>query len=87
MPTTPPVLTDVGWRARRDVRLDAGGMPGVQQRVHADLVHDGRDRRRLALGAWSNDCPPAGQGKAGLHVDTIEHLGGTCGASRARSPW
>ena len=27
--------------------------------------------RRLALGAWSNDYPPAGEGKAGLHVDTI----------------
>ena len=23
------------------------------------------------LGAWSNEYPPAGEGKAGLHVDTI----------------
>ncbi len=28
-------------------------------------------RRRLALGPWSNEYPPAGEGKAGLHVDTI----------------
>jgi len=26
------------------------------------------------LGAWSNDYPPSGEGKAGLHVDTIEWM-------------
>src|SRR5262249_30801524 len=31
----------------------------------------GHPRRRLGQGAGSNDYPPAGQGKAGLHVDTI----------------
>ena len=34
-------------------------------------VPDRPPRRRLALGAWDNDYPPAGEGKAGLHVDTI----------------
>jgi kynurenine formamidase len=35
------------------------------------VFRTGHHRRRLELGAWSNDYPPAGQGKAGLHVDTI----------------
>ncbi len=35
------------------------------------LFRTGHHRRRLELGAWSNDYPPAGHGKAGLHVDTI----------------
>lgn len=35
------------------------------------VFRTGHHRRRLDLGAWSNDAPPAGEGKAGLHVDTI----------------
>jgi kynurenine formamidase len=34
------------------------------------VFRTGHHARRTALGAWSNDYPPAGQGKAGLHVDT-----------------
>ncbi len=44
------------------------------------VFRTGHHRRRLALGAWSNDYPPAGQGKAGLHVDTSR--GCTSGGSR-----
>jgi kynurenine formamidase len=35
------------------------------------VLRTGHQARRLALGAWSNDYPPAGEGKAGLHVDTV----------------
>lgn len=35
------------------------------------VFRTGHHRRRLELGAWNNDYPPDGQGKAGLHVDTI----------------
>lgn len=35
------------------------------------VFRTGHHLRRLALGAWRNDYPPAGEGKAGLHVDTI----------------
>ena len=35
------------------------------------VFRTGHHRRRLALGAWRNDYPPHGEGKAGLHVDTI----------------
>ena len=35
------------------------------------VFRTGHHARRLKLGAWSNDYPPAGEGKAGLHVDTI----------------
>jgi kynurenine formamidase len=35
------------------------------------VFRTGHHRRRLELGAWDNGYPPAGQGKAGLHVDTI----------------
>ena len=38
------------------------------------VFRTGHHRRRLALGAWSNDYPPSGEGKAGLHVDTIEWM-------------
>jgi hypothetical protein len=33
--------------------------------------HISTHARRLALGPWSNEYPPAGAGKAGLHVDTV----------------
>ncbi len=35
------------------------------------VFRTGHHARRLALGAWSNDYPPAGEGKAGLQVDTV----------------
>jgi kynurenine formamidase len=35
------------------------------------VFRTGHHARRTALGAWSNDYPPTGQGKAGLHVDTV----------------
>jgi kynurenine formamidase len=35
------------------------------------VFRTGHHRRRLTLGAWTNDYPPIGEGKAGLHVDTI----------------
>jgi len=35
------------------------------------VFRTGHHRRRLELGAWDNNPPPQGEGKAGLHVDTI----------------
>ena len=35
------------------------------------VFRTGHHKRRLALGAWNNDYPPAGEGKAGLSVDSI----------------
>jgi len=35
------------------------------------VFRTGHHRRRLELGAWDNNPPPTGEGKAGLHVDTI----------------
>jgi len=35
------------------------------------VFRTGHHRRRLELGPWDNRPPPAGAGKAGLHVDTI----------------
>lgn len=35
------------------------------------VFRTGHHRRRLEMGAWDNGYPPAGEGKAGLHVDTV----------------
>jgi kynurenine formamidase len=35
------------------------------------VFRTGHHRRRLELGPWDNNPPPAGEGKAGLHVDAI----------------
>jgi kynurenine formamidase len=35
------------------------------------VFRTGHHRRRLELGPWDNNPPPVGEGKAGLHVDTI----------------
>lgn len=35
------------------------------------VFRTGHHARRVALGAWSNEYPPVGEGKAGLHVDTV----------------
>jgi kynurenine formamidase len=45
---------------------------GVELREGDFLVfRTGHHRRRLELGPWDNSPPPLGEGKAGLHVDTI----------------
>lgn len=45
-----------------DVRLGEGDIL---------VFRTGHHRRRLELGPWNNKYPPVGEGKAGLHVDTI----------------
>ncbi len=35
------------------------------------VFRTGHHARRLKLGAWNNEYPPAGTGKAGLHVDAV----------------
>ena len=35
------------------------------------VFRTGHHARRLELGPWNNEYPPTGEGKAGLHVDTI----------------
>jgi kynurenine formamidase len=35
------------------------------------VFRTGHHARRLNVGPWSNEYPPAGEGKAGLHVDTV----------------
>jgi kynurenine formamidase len=59
----------------RGVLLDVPRFRGVQLGEGDILVfRTGHHRRRLELGAWSNDYPPTGEGKAGLHVDTIRWM-------------
>jgi kynurenine formamidase len=38
------------------------------------LFRTGHHRRRAELGAWGIDYPPAGQGRAGLHVDAVRWM-------------
>jgi kynurenine formamidase len=38
------------------------------------VFRTGHHRRRLELGPWDNGAPPAGQGKAGLHVDSVRWM-------------
>jgi kynurenine formamidase len=72
-----PKLRDVSWlepgeavtRAEleecvraEDVRLGEGDIL---------VLRTGHHRRRLELGGWDNSPPPAGEGKAGIHVDAI----------------
>jgi kynurenine formamidase len=38
------------------------------------VLRTGHHRRRLELGAWDNSPPPVGDGKAGVHVDTIRWM-------------
>ena len=35
------------------------------------VLRTGHHRRRLELGPWDNSPPPVGEGKAGVHVDTL----------------
>ena len=48
--------------AKQGVRLGEGDIL---------VLRTGHHRRRLELGAWDNSPPPAGEGKAGIHVDAI----------------
>ena len=34
------------------------------------VFRTGHHARRLKLGAWSNEYPPTGEGKAGLHAES-----------------
>jgi kynurenine formamidase len=38
------------------------------------VFRTGHHARRRALGAWNNEPPPAGEGKAGLDVDTVRWM-------------
>jgi kynurenine formamidase len=38
------------------------------------VFRTGHHRRRIERGAWDNAMPPAGEGKAGLHVDTASWM-------------
>ena len=61
-----------GEAVRRDELETCARAEGVEIGEGDILVfRTGHHRRRLELGPWNNEPPPAGQGKAGLHVDTI----------------
>jgi len=72
-----PAHRDVPWlepgdvvrRAELEACADAQGV----ELCEGDFLvfRTGHHRRRLELGAWDNNPPPVGQGKAGLHVDAI----------------
>jgi kynurenine formamidase len=72
-----PKLRGVNWLEPGDVveraELEAcAAAQGVEIGEGDALVfRTGHHRRRLELGPWDNNPPPAGEGKAGLHVDTI----------------
>jgi kynurenine formamidase len=72
-----PRLRGVEWLEPGDAvtraELDAcAELEGVELGEGDILVlRTGHHRRRLALGAWDNNPPPAGEGKAGVHVDAI----------------
>ena len=38
------------------------------------VFRTGHHARRMALGPWDNNYPPEGEGKAGLHVDTVPFM-------------
>jgi kynurenine formamidase len=64
-----------GEAVRRDELEACAAEPGVDVREGDILVfRTGHHRRRLELGAWDNNPPPIGEGKAGLHVDAIPWL-------------
>jgi kynurenine formamidase len=72
-----PRLRDVRWLepgdAVRREELEAAE-ESVGLRVGEGdilLLRTGHHRRRLELGPWNNSPSPVGDGKAGLHVDTI----------------
>src|SRR5271157_4340920 len=65
-----------GAEERQDRRLDRVLLPGHRPdaQVRARIRQWSRYRPQAELGAWNNDYPPAGDGKAGLHVDTIRWM-------------
>jgi kynurenine formamidase len=72
-----PKLRGVKWlepgeavrRAELDACLEAQGVDIGEGDIM--VFRTGHHARRLELGAWDNNAPPVGEGKAGLHVDTI----------------
>jgi kynurenine formamidase len=72
-----PKLRGVRWlepgeAVTRAELEDCAAAEGVELREGDVLVfRTGHHRRRLELGAWDNNPPPRGEGKAGLHVDTV----------------
>lgn len=60
---------DVVTRSELDQCLDKQGVAIGEGDIL--VLRTGHHRRRLELGAWDNSPPPRGEGKAGLHVDTI----------------
>jgi len=72
-----PKLRDVPWlepgeavtRAELEECAELEGVvPGEGDIL---VLRTGHHRRRLELGPWDNSPPPVGEGKAGVHVDTI----------------
>jgi kynurenine formamidase len=72
-----PKLRGVKWlepgeAVTRAELEDCERAQGVELQEGDFLVfRTGHHRRRLELGPWDNNPPPVGEGKAGLHVDTI----------------
>jgi kynurenine formamidase len=72
-----PKLRSVEWlepgeAVTRDELEGCAELEGLQLGEGDILVlRTGHHRRRLALGPWDNSPPPKGEGKAGVHVDTI----------------
>jgi kynurenine formamidase len=72
-----PKLRGVKWlepgeAVRRAELEECAAAEGVELGEGDFLVfRTGHHRRRTELGAWDNGPPPAGEGKAGLHVDAI----------------
>ena len=72
-----PKLRGVDWlepgEAVTRAELDqAAELAGAEVREGDILVlRTGHHRRRLELGPWDNGPPPVGEGKAGVHIDTI----------------
>jgi kynurenine formamidase len=72
-----PKLRGVKWlepgeavrRSELDACLEAQGVDIGEGDIM--VFRTGHHARRLELGAWDNNAPPVGEGKAGLHVDTI----------------
>ena len=65
-----------GWsqgRSSRRAELEECAAREAVEIGEGDILvfRTGHHRRRLELGPWDNSPPPGGEGKAGLHVDTI----------------
>jgi kynurenine formamidase len=66
---------DLGEAVTRKELEDAEEAEGVRLGEGDIFVfRTGHHRRRLEMGAWNNGYPPEGEGKAGLHPDTIPLL-------------